>query len=58
MNNGVIVYDGLIPGSTAHLVCNEGYTASEETRDRICLNSGEWSEKTQICKVFGEFILC
>ena len=48
VNNGEIVYDGLTPGSTAYLVCNEGYTASEATRDRICLNSGARSEKTQI----------
>ena len=53
MNNGVIIYDGVEPGSTAHLVCDKGYTASKETRDRICLCNGKWSGKTQICEKIG-----
>ena len=58
MNNGVIVYDGLTPGSSAHLMCNEGYTTSEVTRDRICLNSGVWSDRMQICEEIGKLIIC
>ena len=56
MNNGVIVYDGVTPGSTAHLVCAKGYVAGKETRDRICLCKGVWSGRMQICELqeFGE----
>ena len=54
MNNGEIVYDGVTPGSTAHLMCANGYAASEETRDRICLYVGLWSGRTQICEEAGE----
>ena len=54
VNNGEIVYDGVTPGSTAHLVCDKGYTASEETGDRVCLSNGVWSRKTQICEEIGE----
>ena len=57
MNNGKIVYDGVTPGSTAHLVCAKGYAASEETRDRICLCNGLWSGKTQICEEKGELLI-
>ena len=49
VNNGVVDYDGVLPGSMAHLVCNEGFTASIETRDRICLCNGSWSGKIQVC---------
>ena len=51
--NGMIVYDSVLPGAVAQLVCNEGYVASYETRDRICLN-GTWTEGQQVC---GEMIL-
>ena len=54
----MIVYDGVMPGSTARLMCDEGYTASEETCNRICLCNGVWSEGTQICEKIGEFIIC
>ena len=53
VNNGVIVYDGVIPGSIAHLVCNKGHVVSEETRDRLCLYNGGWSESTQTCDKIG-----
>ena len=56
VSNGVVVYDGLTPGSTAHLVCNVGYTASEATRDRICLNNSAWSGQTQICEEIGKLV--
>ena len=57
VNNGEIVYDGVTPGSTAHLVCDKGYAASEETRDRVCLCNGVWSGKTQICEETGDWLL-
>ena len=53
MNNGEIVYDGVTPGATAHLVCTNGYAASEETRDRICLFDGLWSGRAQLCEKIG-----
>ena len=57
VNNGVIVYDGLTSGSTARLVCNNGYTASKESRDRLCLNQGIWSGETQVCTELGKLII-
>ena len=56
VNNGEIVYDGVTPGSTAHLVCNKGYAASEETRDRTCLCNGVWSGNAQICEEIGKLL--
>ena len=55
--NGEIAYDGVAPGSIAHLVCSKGYSATEETRDRICLCNGIWSGKTQFCEEVGEFFI-
>ena len=55
MNNGVILYDGVVPGSVAHLACDKGYAASE-IRDRTCLCNGLWSGKIQICVELGEVI--
>ena len=55
MNNGEIVYNGVTPGSTAHLVCDKGYVASQETRDRVCLCNGVWSgSETQVCEAAGD----
>ena len=51
--NGMVVYDSVLPGAVAHLVCNEGYVGSYEARDRICLN-GTWTDGLQIC---GKMIL-
>ena len=48
IHNGVIVYDSVLPGAVAYLVCNEGYVSSGETRDRICRN-GTWTKGLQIC---------
>ena len=47
--NGVVNYNGVTPGSTAQLVCNNGYTPGEDSNDRMCLSDGNWSEGTQTC---------
>ena len=47
--NGVVNYNGVTPGSTAQLVCNNGYTPGEDSGDRACLCDGNWSGGTQIC---------
>ena len=31
--NGVVNYNGVTPGSTAQLVCNNGYTPGEDSND-------------------------
>ena len=54
VNNGMIEYNSVLPGAVAHLVCNEGYVSSAETRDRKCCN-GNWTEGLQVC---GEIISC
>ena len=58
VNNGVIDYNGVLPGSMAHLVCDEGFTASVETRDRTCLCNSSWSGKIQVCghKELGKYV--
>ena len=56
VNNGAIVYNGVRSGSTAHLLCNYGYTASDETRDRVCLSHGEWSGQAEVCMELGELL--
>ena len=35
VQNGVVLYNGVIIGSVARLVCVEGYVASSESGDRI-----------------------
>ena len=59
MSNGAIVYDGVRSGSMAHLLCNNGYVASEGIKDRVCLSHGTWSEQAQVCHmaVVGELFL-
>ena len=47
--NGVVNYNGVIPGSTAQLVCNNGYTPEEDSGDRTCISDGNWNEGTQTC---------
>ena len=44
--NGVVNYNGVIPGSTAQLVCNNGYTPRGWYS---CLCDGNWSRGTQTC---------
>ena len=53
VSNGMIIYNDVLPGAVAHLVCNEGYMANVEARDRTCFN-GTWTDSIQIC---GEVIL-
>ena len=47
--NGVIVYNGLTAGSTAFLVCNDGYAPGSDSRNRVCMRDGSWSGSIQIC---------
>ena len=47
--NGVVNYNGVTPGSTALLVCNNGYTTGEDSNDRVCMSDGNWSGGTQTC---------
>ena len=47
--NGVVNYNGVTPGSTAQLVCNNGYTPGEDSNDRTCMSDGNWSGGTQTC---------
>ena len=47
--NGVVNYNGIIPGRTAQLVCNNGYTPGEDSNDRTCMSDGSWSGGTQTC---------
>ena len=41
--NGVVNYNGVTPGYTAQLVCNNGYTLGVDSSDRMCMNDGNWS---------------
>ena len=45
--NGVVNYNSVTPGSTAQLVCNNGYTPGEDSNDRMCMSDGSWSRGTQ-----------
>ena len=45
--NGVVNYNGVTLGSTAQLVCNNGYTHGEDSNDRICMSDGNWSGGSQ-----------
>ena len=47
--NGVVNYNGVTPGSTAQLVCNNGYTPGGDSNDRTCMSDGNWSVGTQTC---------
>ena len=58
--NGVVNYNGVTPGSTAQLVCNNGY-AGEDSSKRACLSDGNWSGGTQTCvrvSSIDDFDLC
>ena len=48
-------------GSTAQLVCNNGYTPGEDSNDRMCMSDGNWSGGTQTCvrvSSIDDFDLC
>ena len=47
--NGTVNYEGLTPGFTAQLVCNNGYTPGVDSNDRMCMSDGSWSGGTQTC---------
>ena len=49
ISNGVIEYDGVVVGSVANLVCNEGYTPGVNSSNRTCMNDGKWSGMNQTC---------
>ena len=35
--NGVVNYNGVTPGSTAQLVCNNGYIPGKDSEDRMSM---------------------
>ena len=47
--SGVVNYNDVTLGSTAQLVCNNGYTPGEDSGDRVCMSDGNWSGGTQTC---------
>ena len=49
MPNGVIYYNGVVPGSIAYLSCDEGYSSNEDTVNRTCLTNDTWSEIFRRC---------
>ena len=49
--NGVVNYNGVTPGSTAQLVCNNGYAPGGDSNHRMCMSDGNWSGGTQTCRV-------
>ena len=49
--NGVVNYNGVTPGSTTQLVCNNGYAPGGDSNHRMCMSDGNWSGGTQTCRV-------
>ena len=42
-------YEGLTPGFTAQLMCDDGFGPGRDSSDRMCMSDGMWSDGNQIC---------
>ena len=49
ISNGVTVYNGVIVGSTAYLLCDEDFIPSVNSSNRTCMSDGLWSGSLQNC---------
>ena len=47
--NGTVNYEGLTPGFTAQLMCDDGFGPGRDSSDRMCMSDGMWSDGNQIC---------
>ena len=49
-SNGRVIYNGVVVGSVANLICNDGYIPKEiDSSNRSCMSNGKWSGSTQTC---------
>ena len=55
IQNGTVNYDGVTTGSTARLICNDGFVPGGDSRNRMCMSDGTWSSGNQICVPSGNF---
>ena len=59
MENGVVTYTDLTPGSIAMLECDPGYRYRPESSiNRTCGSDGHWSEEVLSCvEVIQSYVL-
>ena len=48
-SHGKIVYNGVVNGSVANLICNDGYIPASDSSNRTCMSDGKWSGSVQTC---------
>ena len=47
--NGLVCYNGHLPGSSAVYICREDHSLQHGDGSRVCEESGEWSGEVPVC---------